>query len=173
MKTKLFSTLAFLVFLLSTPIYAAAQSFKDFDPGQSPEILITDNKAVFSFADLRYEDRSLLSPIDTKAYVFSVPPNWKLVAGGAIEIQYDVFLSGTDLSRITAGGSPFGGNLFVKLNDVLIGTIPFNESGSFTARLEIPAEALTPILEGGRHLLSISLSAQLSCTYDIYAIVTS
>ncbi len=173
MKTKLFSTVALLVFLLSTPIYAAAQSLsKGGEQGQSPEIEITDNRAVFSFEDLRYDDRNLLSPIDTKAYIFGVPPNWKLTAGGEIEIQYDVFLSGADLSRITSGGNPYGGNLFVKLNDVLIGTIPFNESGSFKARLQVPEEALVPVIEGGRHLLTISLNAQLSCAYDIYAMVT-
>lgn len=173
MKIKIFSSIVALFLLLTAYNYASAQSLGE-NPasGRLPVINITDDRAVFSFEDLRYDDRSLVSPIDVKAYVFSVPPNWKLVAGGEIELQYDVFLSGADLSRITGGGNPYGGNLIVNLNGVVIGTIPFNEPGTFKTRLQIPIEALTPSLEDGRHLLTISLDAQLSCTYDIYALVT-
>jgi len=175
MKMKNLSVVTIIFFLLFFSVYTSAHSLETgLLVGNLPttNLNLTDNRAKFSFGDLKYDDRSLVSPIDIKAYVFSIPPNWKLIAGGEIELQYDVFLSGTDLSAIAGEGNPYGGNLLVNLNGVVVGTIPFDSPGTFTARLQIPVEALTPALEDGRHLLTISLDAQLSCTYDIYALVT-
>ena len=168
MKIKIFFTLTFLSLLLLRPFNVEAK------PAQLSSLLtgdqtivITDNKVTFTFADLRYGERSLISPLDSKTYVYSTPPNWKFPLGGELELQYDVLLSGTDIDKIAGGG-----NLYVSLNEVLIGAIPLNETGNYKTRLQIPAEALVSKREDGRHILIISLDAQLSCVYDIHALVT-
>lgn len=172
MKKKLVTTFFVLFLLLSFPLSVFAQlPLLEVTPSQNYEVEVIDNSASFTFADMKYGDRQLLSPIDSKSYIFSTPPNWRLISGGILEIHYDVFLSGTDLGMVIDGGS-YGGNLLVKFNDTVIGTIPFDKSGSYTARLEIPSESLVSILEDGRHLLTISLDGQVSCTYDVFASVT-
>ncbi|MDP1547465.1 MAG: cellulose biosynthesis cyclic di-GMP-binding regulatory protein BcsB [Anaerolineales bacterium] len=172
MKIKTLIALGFFILLMITPFGVGADpSQLDFQPRTGLEFEITDNRAIFSFEDLRYGERNLFSPIDSKIYIFSTPPNWKFISGGEIDLHYDVLLNGVDLAKITAGGSPYGGNLFVNLNGFLIGSIPFNETGSYTTRLQIPPEALVSNREDGRHLLTISLNAQLSCVYDINALV--
>lgn len=172
MKNKLVTILFVLILLLSSPLSAFAQpSLFDVIPRQNYEVEVNDNSASFTFEDMRYGDRQLLSPIDSKSYLFSVPSNWKLISGGILEIHYDVFLSGSDLSMITEGSNLYGGNLLVNFNGSVIGTIPFDRTGSYTARLEIPSDVLLSIREDGRYLLTISLNGQVSCTYDVYASV--
>ena len=63
MKIKTILFIALIGILLATPIHVFAQSvasddFSDF----MPEMQITDNRAVFSFADLGFVEKSLFSP---------------------------------------------------------------------------------------------------------------
>lgn len=169
MRTKAFIVLALFILLIISPVHAAAQSlYTDFNPSGNQEIQIIDNRVIFSFADLNYREKNLVSPIDATRIIFSLPPNWTLVSGGELELHYDVLLSGSDVENVVGGG----GNLFVNLNGIIIGTLPLNETGSNVIRLQIPPEALAAALEDGRHLLTISLEAQLSCIYDARVLVT-
>lgn len=169
MRTKAFIVLALFILLIISPVHAAAQSlYTDSNPSGNQEIQIIDNRVIFSFADLNYREKNLVSPIDATRIIFSLPPNWTLVSGGELELHYDVLLSGSDVENVVGGG----GNLFVNLNGIIIGTLPLNETGSNVVRLQIPPEALVATLEDGRHLLTISLEAQLSCVYDARVLVT-
>ncbi|HRQ32979.1 MAG TPA: cellulose biosynthesis cyclic di-GMP-binding regulatory protein BcsB, partial [Anaerolineales bacterium] len=95
-----------------------------------------------SFAQLGFRKSDLISPFDVMRLLFSVPPNWKLEAGGEVQIDYDVLLSGPGLAQLTSAGNPYGGSLTVSFNDRIIGTIPLENTGSHSAHVEIPAEAL-------------------------------
>ncbi|MCB0103930.1 MAG: cellulose biosynthesis cyclic di-GMP-binding regulatory protein BcsB [Anaerolineales bacterium] len=134
-------------------------------------IQITDNRAVFTFADINYDNRNLISPIDTKSYIFSIPPNWNLIQGSEIELQYDVLFSGLDLNKVV-NGNLYGGSLQVSFNDIVIATVPFEGTGTYTTRVQIPVEALKSAREDGRYLLTITLEGQLSCNYDVLALIT-
>ncbi|OQY88187.1 MAG: hypothetical protein B6D38_10270 [Anaerolineae bacterium UTCFX1] len=125
-----------------------------------------------SFAQLGFRKSDLISPFDVMRLLFSVPPNWKLEAGGEVQIDYDVLLSGPGLAQLTSAGNPYGGSLTVSFNDRIIGTIPLENTGSNSAHFEIPAEALSPVISDGRHILKIALDAQFSCQYDVRAVVT-
>lgn len=125
-----------------------------------------------SFAQLGLDDAELVSPFGVARLIFSTPPNWQLMAGGDIQIDYDLMLSGAGLAQLNDSGNPYGGSLSVTFNGFLIGTIPLSNVGSNTVRFQLPPEALLPSLEGGRHFLRISLDAAFSCQNNVRAVVT-
>ena len=170
MKTILFILL--IGVLLATPIHAFAQSavHEDFSVRQ-PEIQITDNRAIFTFADLGFIEKSLYSPYGTTRVLFSVPPNWKLVSGGIVTIDFDVVVNGGSFNNL-AENSSVGTNFLVRFNDIVIGVVPVNSIGTYSIQLPIPDDALVSKREDGRHILSVTLDAQLSCTYNLNAVVT-
>lgn len=172
MKKKMFLVLGILsiFILLASPLRAAAQAPEaDALPQQYAAIEVNGNKATVPFGELGYRERTLLSPFAITSILFSTPLGWKLIPGGEIELHYDVLLSGADVNKIIDTKNPYGGSLLLTLNDQLIGSIPLDEIGSHTIRLEIPDAALTSTREDGRHQLSISLDASFSCDYDINA----
>lgn len=131
----------------------------------------SDNVSL-NFAQLGFRPAELNSPFDVTHLLFSIPPNWKLAAGGDVQIDYDVLLTGSGLAQLASAGNPYGGSLVVSFNNQIIGTIPLGSTGSNSARFQIPPEALTPSTSDGRHVLKIALDAQFSCQYDVRAVVT-
>ena len=170
MKKKLFLVLGILSILLLIPLHVAAQASEvGAQPQQDVAVEVNGNKASVSFGDLRYRERTLISPFDVANVLFSTPISWKLIPGGEIELHYELFLSGADINKITDTKNPYGGSLLLTLNRQLIGTIPLDEIGNHTVRLKIPDNALISPREDGRHLLAIALDARFSCDYDINA----
>lgn len=165
MRSKILVLTLLAAMLLVSPFQAMAQA------QTPPGVQVTADRVTFSFADLRSTDISLLSPLSISRLLFSFPSNWQLT-GGAFELQYDVLLTGSDIARIQNGGGVFGGNLFVKLNNVIVATIPINASGSYVQKITLPAQAMTPTREDGRHMVTFTFDSQVSCVYDISAIVT-
>ncbi len=163
---------ALLLVLLTPPVFAAAQT-----SGQSKlfsteyEIQITDNRAIFSLSDLNIKEKTLFSPLDTTSVLFSVPSNWKLSPGSVFELHFDAIISGADLGKIQEG-TALGTNLVVRFNQVILGVVSAGVTGSYVQQFQIPSEALISNREDGRHLLSITLDAQLGCTYDLNSVVT-
>ncbi len=172
MKKKLFLVFGILSIMLVSPFHVAAQA-PDLtaQPQQAEEIQINGNKATVSFEEMGFRGRALLSPVDLTSVLFSVPLTWKLIPGGELELHFEVVLSGADVNKFTDTGTPFGGSLLLSLNNQLIGSVPLESIGNHSARVSIPANALTPILADGRHLLTISLDGRFSCDYDITATV--
>jgi len=170
MKNKMFLILGILVILLTIPLHAAAKAPEvDVQPEKYAAIEINGNNAKVPFLDLGYRERTLNSPYGITNIYFNTPLSWKLIPGGEIEINYDVFLSGADLGKVVDSANPYGGNLIFTFNGQIIGSTPLEGMGSHTVRLEIPDTALTSILQDGRHQLTISLEAQFSCDYDVNA----
>ena len=172
MKIKTILFIALIGVLLATPIHAFAQSVTSDDfSAFTPEMQITDNRAVFSFADLGLAEKSLFSPYGVSRVLFSVPPNWKLTSGGTITINFDAVLNGANFSSLS-GEDSVGANFLVRFNEVVVGVVPVNATGSYSVPLSIPDEALVSKREDGRHILSITFDAQLSCTYNLNATLT-
>lgn len=167
MRSKIISLFLLAVLLLATPLQAFAQEQGQDQPG----VQVTDTQIMFSFADLNTTEMTLRSPLTVERLLFSVPPNLRLVSGSFI-INYDVLLTGTEIAKIQEVGGVFGGNLFVKFNDVIVATIPVNTSGSYSQQIELPVSAFTLIREDGRHILTFTFDSQVSCAYDVNAIVT-
>ena len=173
MKKKLFLILGILTILLASPFYVAAKATEvTAHPEQYDAIQINGNTASVPFSEVGFRERTLISPLDVTSVLFSTPLTWKLIPGGEIELHYDVFISGTDLDKIVDEKNPYGGSLLVTFNNQLIGSAPLDKIGSNTVRLSIPANALTPTREDGRHQLTILLDARLSCDFDIIANVS-
>lgn len=172
MKIKAILFIVLIGILLATPIHAFAQSaLSDDFSDLLPEMQITDNRAVFSFADLGLAEKSLFSPFGVSRILFSVPPNWKLTSGGTVTINFEAVLNGANFNSLSDGGS-VGANFLVRFNEVVVGTVPVNATGSYSVQLSIPDEALVSKREDGRHILSIVFDAQLSCTYNLNAVIT-
>ena len=172
MKIKAILFIVLIGILLTTPIHAFAQSaLSDDFSDLLPEMQITDNRAVFSFADLGLAEKSLFSPFGVSRILFSVPPNWKLTSGGTVTINFEAVLNGANFNSLSDGGS-VGANFLVRFNEVVVGTVPVNATGSYSVQLSIPDEALVSKREDGRHILSIVFDAQLSCTYNLNAVIT-
>jgi hypothetical protein len=168
MRRKIIILTLLAVLLLASPLQALAQ-------GQAqqnlPGIQVTDTQVAFSLADINVNDFTLLSPLSVSRVLFSVPPNWRL-SSGLFEVQYDVLLTGSDIARIQNGGGAFGGNLFVKFNGVIVATLPVNASGSYIQKIELPAAAFDLIRDDGRNIITFTFDSQVSCVYDISALVT-
>lgn len=167
MRSKIIIFILLAAMLFATPLQALAQGLGQDQPG----IQVTEDRVVFSFEDLAAAEINLLSPLSVSRLLFSVPPNWKLTSG-VFNIQYDVLLTGSDIARIQNGGGVFGGNLFIKFNDEIVAVLPVNASGSYSQTVELSAAAFNLIREDGRNIVTFTFDSQVSCVYDISAIVT-
>ncbi|NOZ72336.1 MAG: cellulose biosynthesis cyclic di-GMP-binding regulatory protein BcsB [Chloroflexi bacterium] len=172
MKKKIFMVVGFLGLFLASPLLVAAQSL-GVAPALSGSTLLRvgENKVSVSFEELGYQDLDLISPLDSTRVIFSIPPNWRLAEGGAIELNYDVLLSGADIGRIREDQRPYGGAITVTFNKQVIGHIYLDATGSQTMRFQIPAAALASVRKDGRHELGLLLDAQFSCIYDIRTLI--
>lgn len=167
MKTikLLLSIFLIILFAFPSPVFASTPQSESF--GNPKDIQITDNQAIFSFEDLGNSAKVLQSPLGETIILFSVPPNWQIVSGSTVELRFDVIVSGirSESSNQTTNFVT-GGNLIVKFNDILIGIVNVNQSGSYVQQFSIPEEAVVSKRQDGRHALTITLDAQLSCNYD-------
>jgi hypothetical protein len=94
------------------------------------------------------------------------------VPNGEVQLDFEVTLTGADLGLLGTEQNPYGGSLVVTFNEQLVSTISLRALGPQTLTLSLPAESLTSVRQDGRHQLTISLSAQFSCLYNIRALVT-
>lgn len=157
-----------LIGLSLFPIKASAQNevYSDL-PDVLNEIQITENRAIFALSDLGISERNLLGPLSETTIFFSVPPNWQLTTGSTIQLQFDVVISGVGVSTSDNVSYVAGTNIIVEFNNVLIGTVTVNQSGSYVQVFSIPSEALVSPRLDGRHAITVTLDAQLGCNYDL------
>src|SRR5512147_1986195 len=131
MKNKVIATILLLGFIAASPFSVYART-----PGgsgvqkENAFISVGPGQASVTFADLGFQETSLVSPFDTTRVLFSVPPNWKLSPGGTVQLDYEINLSGADAALIGTSKNPYGGSLQVTFNDQLVGTISMQEIGS-------------------------------------------
>ncbi|MEW6403159.1 MAG: cellulose biosynthesis cyclic di-GMP-binding regulatory protein BcsB [Chloroflexota bacterium] len=170
MNWKVF-VIGLLVVVLLMPVSAAADAPEKSNLGSTQAyIQIGDNQAVVTFEELGYQQTDLISPFDSTRVFFSIPANWRLAAGGQVELNFDTLLSGADVDQV--GESDYGGALTVRFNGKRIGTIRLGASGNTVVRLDLPADALASRRRDGRHELEVILNAQFSCNYDIRTVVS-
>lgn len=160
---KVTVSISLLVLLLITPSYSFAQT-----QVEVPEDLIQigENEALVSFKELGYDDESLISPYDATSVRFGTPPDWQLLPGDYIDLNYDVLFSGTD-TQILTENIAYSGILNIVFNGHIIENIYLEGSGSYSQRIQIPAIALSPKKAGARNELEILLDAGFSCFNDV------
>jgi hypothetical protein len=172
MKIKFIAILILLGLLFGNPIAAFARTPDS--SGVQTEIAfaqVGENEAVVTFGELGFPETTLVSPYDSTRVLFSIPPNWRLVPTGEVSLEYEVTLTGADVGLIGTELNPYGGSLLVSFNDELVSTIALKDLGPQTMQLTLPPASLDAVRQDGRHELTISLSAQFSCLYNIRAIV--
>ncbi|HLO18011.1 MAG TPA: cellulose biosynthesis cyclic di-GMP-binding regulatory protein BcsB [Anaerolineales bacterium] len=173
MKNKVIALFILLGILLGSPFQVFARTWSEAGHhAQNPVIDIGANEATVTFADLGFQETSLVSPFDATRVLFSIPPNWRLKPGGTVQLDYEITLSGTDAGLIGKDKNPYGGSLLLTFNNQVVGTIGLQDLGPQTIQLQLPPNALTSVRQDGRHQLTISLDAQFSCLYNVRAVVT-
>lgn len=167
MKIKMF----IFVLLLSAFLFPSRASAHDSTYSVVPDVLqeiqITENRATFSLSDLGISERKLIGPLSETSIFFSTPPNWQLASGSTIQLQFDIVMSDTGTDIAEDVNYVAGANLIVEFNNVLLGVVTVNKSGSYTQQFLIPNEAFISRNQDGRHALKVTLDAQLSCTYNL------
>ena len=172
MKIKFTVILILLGLLFRNPVNAFARTTGESSlQKQNAFVQVGENEAIVTFGDLGFQETSLVSPFDSTRVLFSIPPNWRLVPNGEVSLEYEVTLTGADAGLVGTEKNPYGGSLVVTFNDELVSTIALNDLGPHTLQLTLPSASLDSIRQDGRHQLTISLSAQFSCLYNIRAIV--
>jgi hypothetical protein len=173
MKHKFIAILILLGLLFRNPIQVFAKtSSESAIKEQHALIQVGENEAIVTFGELGFQETSLVSPFDSTRVLFSIPPNWRLVPNGEVQLDFEVTLTGTDAGLVETEQNPYGGTLLVTFNDQLVSTIALRALGPQTLTLSLPLESLTSVRQDGRHQLTISLNAQFSCLYNIRALVT-
>jgi hypothetical protein len=173
MKNKLVAVVILLSLLAGKSIDVHASTGREASIHERNAFIdIGANEATVTFGELGFQETTLVSPFDATRVLFSIPANWRLVPQSVVQLEYDVTLAGADADLIGTDQNPYGGSLLVTFNDQLVSTISLEELGPHTLELTLPAASLTPVRQDGRHQLTISLSAQFSCIYDIRAMVT-
>ncbi len=172
MKNKIFAIITLLGLLLGNPLNVYARARNDSNVNEPVFTVVGPGEADVTFADLGFRETNLVSPFDSTRVLFSIPPNWKLVPGGEVQLDYDITLSGVDAGLVGTDKNPYGGSLLITFNNQLVSTIALSDLGSHTMQFPLPATGLTSVRQDGRHELTISLDAQFSCLYNIRALVT-
>jgi hypothetical protein len=172
MKTKLIAILILLGLLVRNPVEARAWTWNEARITERNTLVqVGENEAVVTFGELGFQETSLVSPFDSTRVLFSIPPNWRLVPNGEVQLEYEVTLTGADVGLVGSEQNPYGGSLAVTFNDKLVSTIALRDLGTQTLTLSLPPESLVASRQDGRHQLTISLNAQFSCLYNIRALV--
>ena len=172
MKNKFIAILILLGLLFGKAVEVRAWTWSESEITERNALIqVGENEAIVTFGELGFQETSLVSPFDSTRVLFSIPPNWRLAPGGEVQLDFEVTLTGADAGLVGTEQNPYGGSLVVTFNDKLVSTIALTELGPQTLTLNLPAESLTSVRQDGRHQLTISLSAQFSCLYNIRAIV--
>lgn len=172
MKNKLIAIVILLSLLFGRSINVRAWTGSEARIDERHALIdIGTDQATITFEELGFQETTLVSPFDSTRVLFSIPANWRLVPDGIVQLEYDVTLTGADADLIRTDQNPYGGSLQVTFNNELVSTIALDELGPHTLQLSLPPASLTAVRQDGRHQLTISLSAQSSCLYNVRAIV--
>jgi len=112
----------------------------------------------FTFKELGYSERIMIGPYDSARILFSTPSTWQLTSGGKITLKFNMSHTGA-----VSGGSVVGGSLLIYFNGTILDTVILNQVGPVTLVLDIPAEALKPVTDDGRHFINLFFDASINC----------
>lgn len=122
----------------------------------------TEQDSIYTFKELGYTERVMMGPYDSARLIISLPPTWELTTNSKITLRYK-FNSTNTITGTAFQDGRVGGFLTVRFNGVVIDTIVLDQYLPVVRELSIPAEALTPVTEDGRHVLSIFMDASFDC----------
>lgn len=117
---------------------------------------------VFTFAQLGYQERMMISPYDTIQIPFGLPSNWALVPGAEIILRLNFASNQPGQSAVGNGAFP-AGTLRVSFNGVTARTILLTKPGDIIETIPIPAEALASTSVDGRYRISFLFDSRFSC----------
>ena len=157
---KLFLLVTQVFFLLGGQVGVVAAQTLKINQNHVP-VVQTDN--AFTFTDLGYEERIMVGPYDLETIFFSTPPTWQLTSG-TINLRFTT--GGTFAGESLDSAGWVGGSIFVYFNQELIDTVLLSQTGETTREIQIPASALEPVTDDGRHILSFLFDATYTCDFE-------
>lgn len=116
---------------------------------------------IFTFGQLGYSERVMISPYDSLQILFGLPSNWALIPGTEITLRFNY---ATTQAVSSVGGNTLpGGTLRVSFNGVTLRTIILGTTGNVVETIPISAEALMPTSIDGRHRIAFLFDSRFDC----------
>lgn len=117
---------------------------------------------VFTFGQLGYAEKVMISPYDSLQILFGVPSNWALIPGTELTLRFNYASSQVVPAVDGLGGIP-GGTLRVSFNGVTLKTILLTANGDFVETISLPSDALIANSVDGRHRISFLFDSRFNC----------
>lgn len=117
---------------------------------------------VFTFGQLGYAEKVMISPYDSLQILFGVPSHWALIPGTELTLRFN-YASNQVISAVDGLGGIPGGTLRVSFNGVTLKTILLTANGDFVETISIPSDALTANSVDGRHRISFLFDSRFNC----------
>lgn len=132
----------------------------------APAEAVGVSEEIIGFQTLGMNDISMFSPYDSNELRFSLPEYWQLQEASELVLDFSLFISGTD-ARSEETSVTYGGVLSVEFNGTLIQSIMIDTTLPNRIRIPLPLDSLVSQRSDGRHVLSISLLSEISCSQDV------
>jgi len=126
---------------------------------------LAQGKDVYSFSNLGKNDQVMNGPYDSVRVRFSVPSDWKLVDGAAIQLHLNnSFLSSSNISQAELIKAT-GATLDVEFNGIWQTTLVLNWVGEKTITIPINDRSKSESVNG-QHYIGLYLNAAVDCNID-------
>lgn len=113
--------------------------------------------------ELNIRETALTGPFDARFFSVNLPADWQLQSGASLQLDMETLLTSP---TITDTVSFYGGSLEVQFNNIVIGRIFLNRSGSQVITIPISDTALVSTRLDGSHSLNFILDAGINCGND-------
>ena len=136
-------------------------------PVVSQQTLTAVNSNIVTLAQLRKSDIQLIGPYDAVSFAFALPADWSL--NGVPQLSLSMGVSFNTITTLVQGQSyavAGGGTLTVRLNSVIVATIPLNQVGDIENNIPLRLSDFDSIRSDGRMLLQFTLDSGAYCLAD-------
>jgi cellulose synthase operon protein B len=162
-KLSLIFVLILIIMLAFSAFPVAAQATTTPVPGStSTPAPLLEGADVYPFSSMGFNDRIMNGPYDYISIHFSLPYNWTLKKGAAIQLHLiSAFTSQSNLSESELVQAT-GATLDVSFNGKFLTTVVLDWSGERTITIPISDRALLTTTPG-QHYVSLYLNAAIDC----------
>ncbi|MBI9043231.1 MAG: cellulose biosynthesis cyclic di-GMP-binding regulatory protein BcsB [Anaerolineaceae bacterium] len=129
-----------------------------------PEVLTEDGFDEYTFSQMGFEETSLIGPFDTTSVSVGLPPEWDLLPGSQIIVNYRVYIHGLEITDNIE--SLLMGHLEVAFNDEFVGTIYLDSTEQKSQIIPLTYNAMVALREDGRKRIDLTLVSEESCQND-------
>jgi len=158
---NVFAGLVLLGFLAGTVNSAGAQNAT----AERSSAFAAQDGNLITFSQFVTDEIFLNGPFDAESIYFSLPSNWRLVAGAQLNLAMAIsFNQNVQTASGIAQGS--AGSITVTLNDVLVGIVPVTSAGETVFQFQMSPAAFAATRDDGLYQLRFFLKSGWTCEVD-------